>query len=68
MIWLQPDGKPVSCQEKLRMLQENHAELLQTLQDAFDDAILMGVDEQSFRRVLLDMVAVLESPHRPAGR
>ncbi|MBV9785258.1 MAG: hypothetical protein JO264_15715 [Acidisphaera sp.] len=66
-LWLQPDGTPVSCVEKLRMLAENHAELAQVLQDAFDDAILMGVDEQAFRRILVELVNGLESPHRRPG-
>jgi hypothetical protein len=60
--WPQPDGTPVSCREKLKMLAENHAEVAQTLRDAFEDAILMGVDEQAMRRVLAEMVAGLESP------
>jgi hypothetical protein len=66
--WPQPDGNPVSCQEKLRMLAENHAELSQALQDAFDDAILMGVEEAAFRRILTEMVQALETPHRPGGK
>jgi uncharacterized protein (UPF0335 family) len=49
------------------MLAENHAELAQAMQDAFEDAVLMGVDEQAMRRVLLGMVEGLESPKR-AGR
>jgi hypothetical protein len=61
-IWPQPDGTPVSCREKLRVLAENHAELAQTMQDAFDDAVLIGVDEEAFRRVLIDIVRGLESP------
>jgi len=65
-LWPQPDGEPVSCREKLRMLAENHAELAQTLQDAFDDAILMGVDETAMRRILTDLVAALTSPKLPA--
>ncbi len=60
--WPQPDGTPVSCREKLRMLAENHAELAQALQDAFEDAVLMGVDEQEMRRILAGMVDGLESP------
>lgn len=63
-IWPQPDGSPVSCREKLRVLAENHAELAQMLQDAFDDAVLMGVDEEAFRGVLIDLVRGLESPKR----
>ncbi len=61
-MWPQPDGTPISCREKLRVLAENHAELAQMLQDAFEDAVLMGVDEEAFRRVLTDMVRGLKSP------
>lgn len=63
-IWPQSDGAPVSCREKLKMLAENHAELAQALQEAFEDAVLMGVDEQAMRRIVADMVAGLESPKR----
>jgi hypothetical protein len=49
------------------MLAENYAEVSQVLRDAFDDAILMGVDEQAMRQVLSDIVAGLESPKRPVG-
>ena len=63
-VWPQPDGAPVSCREKLRMLAENHAELGQALQDAFEDAVLMGVDEQAMRRILAGMVEGLQSPKR----
>lgn len=65
-IWPQPDGSPVSCRDKLKMLAENHAELAQTMQDAFEDALLMGVDEAAMRDVLRAMVDALDSPKRPA--
>jgi uncharacterized protein (UPF0335 family) len=48
------------------MLAENHAELAQALQDAFEDAVLMGVDEQAMRRILAGMVEGLESPKHAA--
>ncbi len=63
-VWPQPDGDPVSCREKLKMLAENHAELAQALQDAFEDAVLMGVDPQAMRAILSDVVAGLENPKR----
>jgi hypothetical protein len=63
--WPQSDGSPVSCREKLKVLAENHAELAQVMQDAFEDAVLMGVDEAAMRRILADMVAALHSPMRP---
>jgi hypothetical protein len=63
-VWRQSDGSPVACREKLKMLRENHLELAQAMQDAFEDAVLMGVDDAAFRSVLNDMVAALRSPKR----
>jgi hypothetical protein len=65
--WPQPDGSPVSCLEKLKTLKENHAELAQVMQDAFEDAVLMGVDEQAMRRILGEMVQGLHSPRRASA-
>ncbi len=63
--WPQVDGTPIACREKLRTLAENHAELEQVMQDAFEDAVLMGVDEASMRGILSAMVDRLRSPKRP---
>jgi len=63
--WPGLDGNSVGCREKLKMLAENYAEVSQVLRDAFEDAILIGVDEQAMRQVLVDIVAGLESPKRP---
>lgn len=62
--WLHPNGTPVACREKLKVLAENQAELAQVMQDAFEDAVLMGVDEAAMRALLADMVAGLRSPNR----
>jgi uncharacterized protein (UPF0335 family) len=62
--WPQPDGAPVACREKLKVLVENHGELAQAMQDAFEDAVLMGVDEAAMRRILIEMVQSLHSPRR----
>ncbi len=64
MRWRLADGSPVACREKLRVLEENHAEISAILQDAFDDAVLMGVAPGAMRAVLCDLVAGLKSPHR----
>jgi len=64
--WPQPDGSPVSCVEKVRVLEENHAELAQTMQDVFEDAVLMGVDEHAMRAILDSMVQGLRTPRRRA--
>lgn len=65
-LWPGADGNPVSCREKLKVLAENHAELAQVMRDAFEDAVLMGVDEAAMRRILEELVAGLPSPKRPA--
>ena len=62
IAWPQPDGTPVACREKLRVLDENHAELANVMRDAFEDAVLMGVDTEAMRRLLADMVAALRDP------
>ncbi|MDB5314690.1 MAG: hypothetical protein JWO24_534 [Rhodospirillales bacterium] len=61
-LWPGADGEPVSCREKLKTLAENHAELVQVLQDAFEDAVLMGVDEQAMRGVFMGVVQALKTP------
>ena len=61
-IWPQEDGQPVTCQEKLRMLEENWQEVRQVLADAFEDAVLMGVSEQVMRERLAELVTSLSSP------
>ena len=63
-IWPQPDGAAVSCREKLKTLVENHEELAQVMQDAFEDAVLIGVDEAAMRGILAEMVRGLRSPKR----
>jgi uncharacterized protein (UPF0335 family) len=60
--WLQPDGTPISCREKLEILDENHEELRHVMQDAFEDALLMGVDESLMRQTIAELVAKLQSP------
>lgn len=62
--WPGLDGNAVGCREKIKMLAENHAEVVQVLRDAFEDAVLMGVEEQAMRRVLAGIVAGLDSPKR----
>ncbi|MQY51731.1 hypothetical protein HCX48_07215 [Rhodocyclus tenuis] len=48
-VWRRPDGSPVACVEKIRLLNENFVELRQLAQDAFDDALLMGCSERQVR-------------------
>ncbi len=64
--WPGADGKPVSCNEKLKMLAENHMEAATVLCDVFEDAVLMGVDEAAMRQILQELIAALPSPKQGA--
>ena len=60
-IWHKPDGTPLACVEKIKVLNENLDELRQLAQDALDDAILMGGTETQIRTALIDLVNNLVS-------
>ena len=63
-VWRTPEGEPVSCVEKIKVLNENLAELRGLAQDALEDAVLMGCDEAQIRAVLADIVGGLVNPYR----
>lgn len=63
VVWRTPEGKPVSCVEKIKVLNDNLAELESLAQDAFEDAVLMGCDEDQFRAVLRQLLDGLENPY-----
>jgi hypothetical protein len=63
-VWLTPEGEPVSCVEKIKVLNENLAELRDLAQDALEDGVLMGCDEAQLREVLAGIVAGLVNPYR----
>ncbi len=63
-VWLTPEGEPVSCVEKIKVLNENLAELRALAQDALEDAVLIGCDESQVREVLAGIVAGLVNPYR----
>ena len=62
--WPGKDGAPVACREKIKVLEENHAELAQMLRDALEDAVLMGVDEAAMRDILVKLVADIPAVSR----
>ncbi len=63
-VWRTPEGEPVSCIEKIKVLNENLAELRALAQDALEDAVLMGCDEAQVREVLAHIVGGLVNPYR----
>ena len=63
-VWLTPEGEKVSCVEKIKVLNENLAELKSLAQDALEDAVLMGCDERQVREVLTGIVDGLVNPYK----
>ena len=61
-IWREPDGTPVSCFEKLKVLEENLMEIREMGQDALEDAVLMGCDENQVRDVMRALADSLDKP------
>ncbi len=65
--WRSDDGAPVSCHEKIKVMNENLAEIRQMAQDAFEDALLMGCSEAQVRDVFMAVMRDLRNPYPPAG-
>lgn len=65
IIWRSPTGEVVACVEKNKVLHENMEEIRQICQDALEDAVLMGCDEQQFRTILTELVKSLKNPYLP---
>ncbi len=63
-VWRTPEGEPVSCVEKIKVLNENLAELREAAQDALEDAVLMGCDEAQFRRIVQTLLDGLVNPYK----
>lgn len=62
-VWKQPDGKPVSCVEKIKVLNQNLEEIRQLAADAFEDAVLMGCDPDQIRAVFRELIESIEAPY-----
>ncbi len=63
-VWLRDDGSVVSCTEKVKVMRDNFAEITQITQDAFEDGLLMEVNEQQMREALHKVVEELINPYK----
>ena len=64
IVWRAPDGTPVSCLEKIKVLNENLVEIQEMCQEALEDAVVMGCDEAQIRAVLVALIKNLEEPFK----
>ena len=61
--WKKPSGAPVACVEKIKVLNENFAELRNLAQETLDDALLLGCSEAQIRQALRDLVDSLDTDY-----
>ncbi|BBK42481.1 hypothetical protein STVA_25010 [Allostella vacuolata] len=62
--WVDTEGRPISCLEKIKVLDQNLEEIRSAAQDALEDAVLMGCDEEQIRAVLRQVMDGLVNPYR----
>ena len=55
-LWIDKDKKIISCIETNKVLNENFLEVYNALQNALDDGILMGCDENDLKKKLKSLV------------
>jgi hypothetical protein len=66
-VWRQPDGKPVSCLEKIKVLNENIQEIETLCADALEDGVLMGCSADQIKDALHALIDGLTAPHAKKG-
>ena len=54
--WLRIDGSVVSCTESVKVLEENW----QLLSESYEDAVLLGVGKNEFKRAMHALIDALE--------
>ena len=62
-VWRQSDGKPVSCLEKIKVLNQNIQEIESLCADALEDGVLMGCDADQIKQALHELIEGLPVPH-----
>jgi hypothetical protein len=65
IVWRGPKGEVIACTEKNKVMRENLEELRQMAQDALEDAVLMGCDEEQVRSTLAELMLSLINPYPP---
>jgi hypothetical protein len=58
--WIGRDGLPLTCEEKIALLNDNLEEIHELCQHAFEEAMHMGCSEEFLRIVLQDMIMSLK--------
>ena len=60
LIWYSKERKVISCDETNKVLNENYDEIKMLIQNAFDDAVLIGCDEKDFKEKIQNLIENME--------
>ena len=60
LIWRAKNKELISCNEKIKILNENFDELQLLIQSVIDDAVIIGCDEKDIKQKISNL---LESIH-----
>ena len=60
LIWYSKERKVISCDETNKVLNENYDEIKILIQNAFDDAVLIGCDEKDFKEKIRNLIENME--------
>ncbi len=60
-LWKTKSGEIISCDEKLKVLNENFNELENAFKNALDDAVLIGCDEYDFKLKFFRVIRAIKS-------
>jgi len=66
-VWRQSDGTPVSCLEKIKVLNQNIQEIETLCADALEDGVLMGCDAEQMKAALHALIDGLTPPPAKKG-
>ncbi len=58
--WIGRDGMPMTCEEKIHLLNDNLKEIHELCQYAFEEAVQVGCSEEFMRIVLQDLIGSLK--------
>ncbi len=64
MIWHNDKGEKISCVEKIKVMEQNLAEIKLLLQDVIDDGVLMGISEQQIKEEVIKLIELSKTAYK----
>ena len=62
--WKGVEEDIISCDEKVKVLNENFFEIKSIVQSSFDDAVLMGCDQKDFKNKIISLISEMKFSYK----